>query len=284
MVWSWGYRADSIILVSRLLGAVGPWLCSLRTVNAKTLSSRRWAVSLFTVFGAQYVTNTRLARELLTKIVPSTARSATTIYNFVEGIEDPPLELPEKCPVPLRVMMLGNIDLERKGYGVAIEAAEVLKSSGLRVEIHIAGREDPLRKLQAEILRRGLEGIVKYHGEADAPLDFLRSGHCFLLTSPYEGMPNALLEAACLGLPIISTRVGDLGLIARDRKEIIFVERADAQAVKMAVEEILDDWPGARIAGRNAREWCVKFFSPAVVGGDLLRLVSEIEVLAKREA
>ena len=44
-------------------------------------------------------------------------------------------------------------------------------------------------------------------------IEFYKSIDCFVHTSCSEGMPNVILEAAACGLPIISTRVGDIPLL-----------------------------------------------------------------------
>jgi len=44
-------------------------------------------------------------------------------------------------------------------------------------------------------------------------IDFYKGCDAFVLTSNSEGMPNVILEAAAMGLPIVSTRVGDIPLL-----------------------------------------------------------------------
>ena len=44
-------------------------------------------------------------------------------------------------------------------------------------------------------------------------IEFYKGCDCFVLTSNSEGMPNVILEAAAMGLPIVSTRVGDIPLL-----------------------------------------------------------------------
>lgn len=53
-----------------------------------------------------------------------------------------------------------------------------------------------------------LEGRVHLPGRTTTPALALAAMDLFLLTSVYEGLPNVLIEAAALGVPVISTDVG----------------------------------------------------------------------------
>jgi len=65
------------------------------------------------------------------------------------------------------------------------------------------------------------------------------SAKAFVLSSDYEGMPNALIEAMCLGLPCISTKVsGATELIESDKNGLLI--DSDAQQLIDALERVLD--------------------------------------------
>lgn len=69
----------------------------------------------------------------------------------------------------------------------------------------------PLRKdLEREAAASGVGSQIVFAGAAPAPAALLRWADCFVLSSDYEGMPMVLLEAAVLGLPIITTRFGSV--------------------------------------------------------------------------
>lgn len=64
----------------------------------------------------------------------------------------------------------------------------------------------------------GLEKNIYFTGHAPNPYKYLWCTDIFVLTSLYEGFPNALAEAVCMGLPCIATdfRTGARELLAPD--------------------------------------------------------------------
>jgi glycosyltransferase involved in cell wall biosynthesis len=89
----------------------------------------------------------------------------------------------------------------------------------------------------------GLDGRVSFLG-ARPPAesaDALRGSDLFVLSSAYEGMPIAVLEALATGLPVVSTNVGEIPLVVRDGVSgRIAVDRTPqglADAIRMALEQ-----------------------------------------------
>ena len=69
----------------------------------------------------------------------------------------------------------------------------------------------------------------------------MRTADLFVLSSDYEGMPNALIEAMCLGLPVVSTKVsGTAELVLKDQNGILVDCNNEKQLVD-AIDEILSD-------------------------------------------
>ena len=67
--------------------------------------------------------------------------------------------------------------------------------------------------------RLGLNGAVKFLGWVDSPAKYFNGASLFVLPSRHEGMPNALLEAAAAGLPIVALPAsgGIVDLLARQQ-------------------------------------------------------------------
>lgn len=106
----------------------------------------------------------------------------------------------------------------QKGQWHLIRAfSEVVKhvSDVLLVIIGSGELEDYLKELS---MACHLEEHVYFTGHVSNPYKYLRCTDVFVLPSLYEGFPNALAEAVCMGLPCIATdfRTGARELLAPD--------------------------------------------------------------------
>lgn len=104
----------------------------------------------------------------------------------------------------------------QKGQWHLIRAfSEVVKHAPdtLLVIIGSGELEDYLKDLSKAC---GLEEFIYFTGHAPNPYKYLRHTDVFVLTSLYEGFPNALAEAVCMGLPCIAAdfRTGARELLA----------------------------------------------------------------------
>lgn len=110
---------------------------------------------------------------------------------------------------------------------------------------------------RAEVL--GLAGAVRFLGFLDNPFPLMRAADLFLLTSDFEGLPNALIEAQGLGLPAVATRCpyGPDEVVA-DGETGVLVPPGDAEALAVAAAALLGDPERRRAMGeaasRRARE------------------------------
>lgn len=68
--------------------------------------------------------------------------------------------------------------------------------------------EGPCRSVLEDLIAsKNLTGVVILPGAVKNVWHHMLSAQSFVFTSDFEGMPNALTEAVCLGLPCVSTRV-----------------------------------------------------------------------------
>jgi glycosyltransferase involved in cell wall biosynthesis len=114
-----------------------------------------------------------------------------------------------------------------------------------------------------QIARMGLEEHVKLTGflERSDVLAILGASDIFVMTSTYEGTPITLLEAAALGLPIVSTRAGGIPELVNDREHALLVEPGDVQGLAQALAKLSQDRGYALELGCHARQHVQESFS-----------------------
>lgn len=147
------------------------------------------------------------------------------------------------------LLAVGRLSRE-KGFDLLLEAfVEVRRRfPGADAIIAGAGREEEALKLQCR--RLGLEDAVRFAGHVDNPYAYFPGATLFVLSSRHEGMPNALLEAAAAGLPLVATPAsGGVVDLLRGRRGAWVTPEVSADALARSLIEALEAIrPGERIA------------------------------------
>jgi glycosyltransferase involved in cell wall biosynthesis len=116
--------------------------------------------------------------------------------------------------------------------------------------------ERETRRLAAEL---GLDGTVIFAGFRTDAHRLAAGVDVFALSSTYEGLPIALIEAMALGRPCVATRVGGIPEVVRDETQGVLVPPRDPGALARGLVRLLAD-PGLRARmGAAARERALDF-------------------------
>jgi glycosyltransferase involved in cell wall biosynthesis len=102
-----------------------------------------------------------------------------------------------------RLLAVGRLSRE-KGFDLLIDALSRVREHFPGTHLTIAGTGPEGATLKAEASSLDLQSAVHFAGYVEDLSPFLTQASLFVLSSRYEGMPNALLEAAAAGLPIVA--------------------------------------------------------------------------------
>ena len=123
-----------------------------------------------------------------------------------------------------------------------------------RLVIYGKGPQEQMLREKAETV--GLADRVEFPGYVENMAEELEKAGMFVLSSDFEGMPNALMEAMALGLPCISTDCpcGGPAFLIRNGENGLLIPVGDAAAMAKALSELLQSPEKAAALGQNARE------------------------------
>jgi len=141
---------------------------------------------------------------------------------------------------------------EQKGIGHLLDAAARIVKDSPEVHFLIVGggpREQEYRELSESM---GLAGVVTFAGWRDDVGDLLQLMDIYVMSSLWEAMPLALLEAMSAGRPIVATDVSDNAIILEDGQSGLIVPPADSRELAGAISRLLGNAELANRMGINA--------------------------------
>jgi len=98
------------------------------------------------------------------------------------------------------------------------------------------------KKIEEKIKLLNLENNVELKGWVDNPESFFEDASMFILTSLWEGLPVALIEAVISGVGVVVTDTGGLRDIVVNNKQGLIVESKNASQIYLACINILDNY------------------------------------------
>ncbi|HEX8713176.1 MAG TPA: glycosyltransferase [Terracidiphilus sp.] len=137
------------------------------------------------------------------------------------------------------LLAVGRLSRE-KGYDLLLRALFLVREHFPSASLTIAGAGPEEEPLKADCRMLALENAVRFAGYVDAPYSLFPGTDLFVLSSRYEGMPNALLEAAAAGLPIVAFPAsGGVVDFLQTRPQTWLAERISAQALAASIVQAL---------------------------------------------
>ena len=113
--------------------------------------------------------------------------------------------------------------------------------------------EGPLRvELEALVSSFKLQERVLLPGRTEKVIEELRKSKIFCLSSDYEGMSNSMIEAICVGLPIVTTKVSGTDELVNDGINGYVVEIGDVDGMASALKKLMSDEHLMQQMGENS--------------------------------
>lgn len=175
--------------------------------------------------------------------------TSTVIYNGIDTNRIVPVSERENNAV--RCIAVGNLT-EPKNYSMLIDVYSKMKESGMYLPHCIIVGDGPLRqKLERAVEENDLETHIELLGYRDDVPDLLSRSDIFIMTSAWEGLSIALIEAVSAGLPAVVTDVGSNHLLVHDNRNGFLIEPQSSERFARRLNQLVID---AELREKMSRE------------------------------
>ncbi|WP_444677376.1 glycosyltransferase [Halomonas sp. E19] len=174
-------------------------------------------------------------------------RDVHHIDNAVDAARLVPIEnYPDRPLVTL--LYVGRLS-EQKNLALLLNALSRIDSANYRLLLAGSGPEDAqLRQLASEL---GIAERLDFLGNVDNVSSLLKEADVFVMSSAWEGLPIAQIEATLTGLPVLVTDVGGCSEIV-EKVDNGLVVGVEVEAYADALKKMLNDYSARLRYHRNA--------------------------------
>ncbi len=153
-----------------------------------------------------------------------------------------------------RIVTVGRLSLTQKRQDVLLNAFQIFHENHPDYQLVIYGDGGDREKIQTMIDQAGLSECVTLAGRTDRVEEEIFHAAAFVLSSDFEGIPNALIEAMSIGVPSVSTDCspGGAALLIKDGENGFLVPRGDANALADRLSVLVCDRETAARFSKNS--------------------------------
>lgn len=197
---------------------------------------------------------------------PGQADKVKLVYNGLTFAGVVPRERPLPAP-PYKILAVGRF-ARTKGFPELLTAVARLRRERFPVHLTLVGDGSWKNRLLRLIRRLGLADTVTLPGFVpnDRLAEYMR-GHDLLVVPSVvysngdrDGIPNVIMEACSLELPVTATDVCGIGEVVRAGETGILAPQRDPAALANAIRQQLENPEKAREMAKNARRLVLKMF------------------------
>lgn len=204
-------------------------------------------------------------------------RSGFDLEPFFRAAEEKPAhrrKLRERLGLSPQTPVIGTAArLEpRKGVQYFLEAAVELSRRHRHLHFAVAGRGPFEAELRRQAAKASLEDRVHFLGHVREIESFLAGLDVFVLSSLWEGLPRAIVQARATRTPVVGFEVEGIREVVRPGRNGFIVPSKDVASLVERIDEILSDAALAeRLANHDDRAYLMQW--------DRRRMVREIQAL-----
>lgn len=210
----------------------------------------KFADFLFAFLTYKIIVNAEAIKKSFSKFLP--AKKITVIYN---GVDETFFNCQSRSSREQKIIINVASLHPKKGQAHLLDAVKILAEKRNDFKLFLAGEGFLRRKLEEFVKENKLENFVEFLGGLGREdlKHWLCQADIFALSSLWEGLPNAMLEAMASGLPVVATDIGGVPEAIENNQNGVLVPAGDSDALAGGLSGLLDDAALRRRLGENAK-------------------------------
>lgn len=144
---------------------------------------------------------------------------------------------------------------------MALQVLNSLQSKFPEANLTMVGPYKGINQEEFDEIRQKYDSNVIVTGKLSKSdwIKLSQNFNLFINTTHFDNTPVSLIEALALGLPVISTNVGGIPYLVKNRETAILVEDSDTQAMADAIIELIENPELAQNLAMNGRKLAEQF-------------------------
>lgn len=177
------------------------------------------------------------------------------------------------------ILFLARI-VKTKGIYEAVETFRIVRNKYPSAILSVAGNGFELDNVKKYVDSNKIEGIV-FLGDVGGSdkIKALENADVYLFPSYFEGMPNSVLEAMGMGLPVVTTNVGGLEDFFIPGKMGFITDSFDPGILAGFIDTVFSDIELQKQISKTNASYAANNFSLNIVVKRLENIISEVNAL-----
>lgn len=162
------------------------------------------------------------------------------------------------------ILFVGRVEKDKGAYEIISALTTLINKGYANFKMHFIGDGPDLISLRNKVEEVGHSKFYTFHGtvtERSKLIDFFKTSDLFLLPTHHEGFPRVLYEAMIFGIPIITTFVGMIPFLMKDKYNCFKIDPKNSVDLVDKIEYFITDYPKSSYIAANGTKTIVEYLS-----------------------
>ena len=137
-------------------------------------------------------------------------------------------------------LAVGHLRIQKDYRNLLRACAELVDAGRSNLQLRVAGHGPLMDELQARRELLGIEDHVQFLNYRDDIPALMHVADGFVLSSAWEGLPNAIMEAMASRLPVVATNAGGVSELLQDGVSGLMIPPHNSAALAEAMHQIMN--------------------------------------------